>query len=183
MIQEKQKSGIFLRIRHFYSLRFPSTSPNVQVQDRWLLPTGEISGGLRATPRGEVVSGWDASLRSSSHPMSGQGGHPVNLGFYRTTVIPYPPSMSLTGSNWPKGLQFIQQKKFLLVFQSICPYVLFSTEYRVKNDDKYIIGVGKPSVVIKSDLYSDYPDVVEFRIKVGAMRMTVSCYRGPSFRS
>ncbi|XP_043232398.1 uncharacterized protein LOC122386826 [Amphibalanus amphitrite] len=50
-------------------------------------------------------------------------------------------------------------------------YVRNFTEYRIQDGDKYIIGAGKPSVAVKKDLYSDYPDIVEFRVKVSVTRL------------
>ena len=48
-----------------------------------------------------------------------------------------------------------------------------SSEYPIADGDKYIIGAGKPSVAIKKSLYSDYPDVLEFRVKLRVMRVSV----------
>ena len=53
-------------------------------------------------------------------------------------------------------------------------YVRNATEYRIQDGEKYIIGAGKPSVAVKKALYSDYSDVVEFRIKVSVTRLNVS---------
>ena len=52
-----------------------------------------------------------------------------------------------------------------------------AAEHRIKDGDKYIIGAGKPSVAVKKALYSDHPDVVEFRIKVSVTRLNVSVCR------
>ena len=59
---------------------------------------------------------------------------------------------------------------FCIAYLCMC---LLQTEHRIKDGDQYIIGVGKSSVAIKKSLYSDYPDVLEFRVKLSVMRLTV----------